>query len=90
MADRKLYSFLNDEHFLPGVETVQLADKNCTHGEVRLVNDDVVHLFEGRLEVCVNKVWGTVCADRFDLLDAQVVCKMAGFPGDRSKIVVCF
>ncbi len=68
------------------MEVVEVADENCTHGEIRLVSNGEVHLYEGRLEVCVNNVWGTVCADGFDHLDTKVACGMAGFSGDRSKI----
>ena len=52
------------------------VDTNCTDGEVRLVNGD--NVLEGRLEICINRAWGTVCSDGFSEDDAQVVCKGIG------------
>ena len=51
----------------------------CTDGNVRLA--DGSNKMEGRIEVCLDGVWGTVCHDFWSGIDAQVVCRQLGYSG---------
>jgi len=48
-----------------------------TEGEIRLVDGPSANI--GRLEVCHDGVWGTVCDDRFSGVDGRVVCLQLGY-----------
>ncbi len=43
-------------------------------------------LDEGRVEICINNQYGSVCSHRWDERDAAVVCRQLG----RGKIIVSF
>ena len=49
----------------------------CQNGTVRLLNGK--SQYEGTVELCISGVWGTVCDDRWDDVDANVVCRQLGF-----------
>ncbi len=53
-----------------------MCTPGCTFGDIRLANRD--SLREGRVEVCLNNEWGTVCDDGWGTSDAIVVCRQLG------------
>ena len=58
-----------------------------TQGSLRLVNGSSID--NGRLEICHNNEWGTVCDKGWTNLNAQVVCKQLGFSTRCKHILKC-
>jgi lysyl oxidase-like protein 2/3/4 len=53
----------------------------ASNGDIRLVNNINGNPHEGRVEIFYLGLWGTVCDDRFDMNEAEVICRQLGFSG---------
>lgn len=62
---------------------VESTAGNCDDGDVRLSEgavDDIALTMDGRLEICFNNAWGTVCNNSFRAADVKVACnQLPGF-----------
>lgn len=61
------------------------GQSSCVSGSIRLRGSSSAA--QGRVEVCSNNAWGTVCDDFFGSLDAQVVCNQLGFSSKGAQVI---
>ncbi len=57
----------------------------CTDGQLRLVGGNVDN--EGRIEICLDNKWGTICDDNWSTNDANVACGALGFASTGRLII---
>ena len=63
------------------------TDPSCEDGQLRLVDGDTE--LEGRVEVCINRAWGTVCSTGFSEDEAEVVCSQIGVLYNGEGVLFC-
>ena len=49
----------------------------CEEGDLRLTGGSTVN--QGRVEVCMNETWGTICSTNWGQTEANVACRQLGF-----------
>ncbi len=59
---------------------------DCTDGDIRLIS--IGNPLEGRVEVCHEAVWGTVCSNGWETAEANVACKQLGYSRSGIKYTV--
>ena len=48
----------------------------CNNGDIRLGDENIL---KGRVEVCINGTWGTICDHYWTDNEASVVCSQLGY-----------
>ena len=72
------YYFLVTHFLVYAIPIVSPVGISCNNGEIRLASGSTEN--QGRVEVCYNDQWGTVCHDSWSSTDATVVCRQLGYP----------
>ena len=69
----------------------EVVPSNCTNGMLRLAGKVSPTGDSGRLEVCHNGAWGTVCYGSVGEREARVACGQLGFQSIHGKLfLLCF
>ena len=51
--------------------------EDCTNGNLRLDNSQSEN--SGRIEICMNRAWGTICDNNWHTQDNAVACRQLGY-----------
>ena len=65
---------------------VTISEGHCNEGALKLAGGSTNN--EGRVEICSNGIWGTICdANKWDSRDATVVCKQLGYKNPSKEVI---
>ena len=80
IASRHIQEYCSPDNSIIFLDADNSTPKGeCDDGEIRFINSQgEISQHEGRVEICINNAWGTICGTRFDVKDAMVVCRKAG------------
>jgi hypothetical protein len=59
--------------------SVTLPTAECTDWDLRLRDGPIGRNSSGRLEICYNETWSTVCDGGWGMPDVSVACKQLGY-----------
>ena len=86
-----LVGALSHKHLSLWCTDITTPFESCSVDQARITQhliNDSFKTIEGRLELCINNAWGTVCDDRFGSEDASVACsQITGYSRQGASVV---
>lgn len=69
-------------------DSILMTFVGCVNGSIRVMGGS--SSMEGRVEICQDGDWGTVCDDGWTTVDANIACRQLGFSnsGENDMILV--
>ena len=65
------------------IKCAYLITAECDENDVRLTAGGTPN--DGRVEICLNGEWGSVCHHKWDVRDVEVVCRQLQHDGRKSQ-----
>ena len=59
------------------IAAMSIQNNHCSDYDIKLVDGPSAN--EGKLLICINRVWGTLCNDNINSTDAAVICRQLGY-----------
>ena len=56
---------------------IKTVESDCNDWDLRVMDGASVR--EGRVEICFNNAWGTICNENYGVTDARILCSQLNF-----------
>ena len=56
---------------------MSVQNDHCSDYDIKLVDGPSAN--EGKVLICINRVWGTLCSNNINSTDAAVICRQLGY-----------
>ena len=76
---KKLSGSLGQVLYIQYLDLYACVAVNCTEGALRLAGTLLQYVHYGRMEICVQNQWHSICGDTWTEYDVAVACRELGY-----------